>query len=84
MISGGAQPPSKKRKRRGSLDEFGEWIIRKGQWRLRVQPKTDGGGGMGGRSRGGGDVGMEIVLHAVKLEAFSGQRGRNMGRNWLS
>ena len=85
------QPPNKKRKRRGSLDEFGEWIIKKGQWRLRVQPKTDGGGGGGqsgpGRRGGGGgamDAGMEIVLHAVKLEAFSGQRGRNMGRTWLA
>ena len=66
------QPP-RKRKRRGSLDEFGEWIIRKGQWRLRVQPKADPN-----------VEGMEIVLHAVKINALSGQKGRNALRDFLT
>ena len=70
------KPPPRKRKRRGSLDEFGEWIIRKGQWRLRVQPRPEQLDHIGQR--------MEIVLHAVKLDAVSGQRGRNMLRGFLS
>lgn len=105
-------PPTKKRKRdnappRGSLDEFGEWIVRRGQWRMRVQPKADvsplqqqqqlsvaagtrRGGGLGvgaaaasavsGRAEEGG---MEIVLVAVRLDAVSGQRGRNAGRGFV-
>ena len=75
-------PATKKRKRRGSLDEFGEWIVRKGQWRMRVQPRVD----LSPRSSRGGIEGgaMEIVLCAVKLDAVSGQRGRNIGRGWVS
>ena len=74
-------PPSKKRKRRGSLDEFGEWIVRKGQWRMRVQPRVESSPRVG---RGEESGSMEIVLCAVKLDAFSGQRGRNMGRGFVS
>ena len=75
-------PPTKKRKRRGSLDEFGEWIVKKGQWRMRVQPRVD----LSPKSSRDGPEGgkMEIVLCAVKLDAVSGQRGRNMGREFLS
>ena len=91
------QPPPRKRKRRGSLDDFGEWIIRRGQWRLRVQPRVEtgkrGSGGIGSASIGAGGssiggigegAGMEIVMHAVKLDAVSGQRGRNMMRSFLT
>ena len=75
-------PPTKKRKRRGSLDDFGEWIIKKGQWRMRVQPKLESQQPqLRGRTQEPGR--MEIVLWAVKLDAVSGQRGRNMGRGWL-
>ena len=90
---GMGQPP-RKRKRRGSLDDFGEWVIRRGQWRLRVQPKMEiskrgnsggGGGGNGSNIDASDDgAGMEIVMHAVKLDAVSGQRGRNMMRSFLS
>jgi hypothetical protein len=73
-------PPTKKRKRRGSLDDFGEWIIRSGQWRIRVQPRVD----MSPKGRDAEGAGMEITLCAVKLDAFSGQRGRNMAREFLS
>lgn len=107
--------PSRKRRRRGSGDGFGEWIIRRGQWRLRVQPRVEAGkrgggasgergglggssggglgggsgGGLSGRSGGSGGTGLEgtnleIVLHAVKLDAVSGQRGRNMMRGFLT
>lgn len=72
-------PASKKRKRRGSLDEFGEWIVRKGQWRMRVQPRVD----LSPRnSRSGEGGGMEIVLCAVKLDAVSGQRGEEYGERF--
>ncbi|KAG8528935.1 uncharacterized protein KY384_006624 [Bacidia gigantensis] len=82
-------PPSKKRKRRGSLDEFGEWIIRHGQWRLRVQAKQEYGMGsvssrMGRAFDPQSGTSMEIVLWAVRLEAVSGQRGRNMARGWVN
>ena len=70
------KPLTRKRKRRGSLDEFGEWIVRKGQWRLRVQPRPD--------QQEHGENRMEIVLHAVKVDAVSGQKGRNMLRGFLS
>ena len=66
-------PPPRKRKRQGSLDEFGEWMIRKGQWRVRVQPSVNS-------NRGG----MEVVLCAVKLDAISGQKGRNTQRGFLN
>ena len=72
---GRGQPP-RKRRRRGSLDEFGEWIVRRGQWRLRVQPRPDQDGHTGQQR-------MEIVLFAVKIDALSGQRGRNAARDWL-
>ena len=68
--------PPRKRKRRGSLDDFGEWIVRKGQWRLRVQPRPD--------QQEHDEHRMEIVLHAVKVDAISGQKGRNMLREFLS
>ena len=81
------QPPPRKRRRRGSLDDFGEWIVKKGQWRLKVRPRPDGSRPMHHEiPNGNGAIfdKMEIVLHAVKLEAFSGQRGRNMQRGFLN
>ncbi|KAF8437868.1 hypothetical protein BGX38DRAFT_1251249 [Terfezia claveryi] len=51
-----------------------EWIIKRGQWRVRVQ-RTSNIDGKGG---------MEVVLCAVKLEAFLGELGRNMGRGFLA
>ena len=71
-----AGPPPRKRRRRGSLDEFGEWVVRRGQWRLRVQPRPEHMDNEGQR--------MEIVMHAVKLDAVSGQRGRNALRGFLA
>lgn len=91
--SSGAKSPPRKRQRRGSLDEFGEWMIRKGQWRMKVQarpeggnfgPGGDGGGGGGGGAGTDGRSRMEIVLCAVKLDAMSGQKGRNLLRGFLT
>ena len=83
-----AKSPARKRQRQGSLDEFGEWMIRKGQWRMRVQPRPEGGGNFGqqpGADGGGSEgSGMEIVLCAVKLDAISGQKGRNALRGFLT
>ena len=80
------QPPPRKRRRRGSLDEFGEWMVKKGQWRLKIRPRPDGSRQMNHEVPNGNDAifdKMEVVLHAVKLEAFTGQRGRNMQRGFL-
>ncbi|KAI9811679.1 MAG: hypothetical protein M1832_000713 [Thelocarpon impressellum] len=68
----GAQSPARTRKRRGSFDDFGEWVVGKGQWRLRVQHNPES-------SRP-----VEVVMMAVKLEAYSGERSRNAGRMFLS
>lgn len=76
--SSGKNQPSRKRKRRGSLDDFGEWMIRRGQWRLRVQPRMDNAVGDEGSPK------MEIILFAVKLDAISGQKGRNLLRGFLT
>ncbi|KZF23956.1 hypothetical protein L228DRAFT_85816 [Xylona heveae TC161] len=64
----------KKIKRRDSREEAGEWIVRTGQWRLRVQPCQE----EAARGR------MELVLVAVKLDAYSGQLGRNRQRPFLT
>ena len=48
---------------------------------MRVQPRAEAiSRGRGGHEGGG----MEIVLVGVKLDAVSGQRGRNMGRGFVS
>ena len=79
--SSASQPPPRKRKRLGTLDEFGEWIVNKGQWRLRIQEKVGPGRiGTGALEEGR----MEVVMVAVKLDAVSGQRGRNAGRGFLT
>jgi hypothetical protein len=69
----GSGQPSAKRKRKGSMDELREWVVRNGQWRLRVQANPTE------TMRGG----MEIVFVAVKLDALTGQRARNARRAFL-
>lgn len=65
----------RKRKRGDSLHgtSEGDWVVRKGLWRLRVQPRA-------GMEEGR----MEIVMHAVKLEAYVGEKGRNVLRGFVS
>ena len=65
---------SKKRKRQDSLESLGDWIVRSGQWRLRVQPNPQD------MLRGG----YEIVFVAVKIDAYSEERARNARRSFLS
>jgi len=68
---------TKKRKRDdGGEDEGEEWVIKKAQWRLRVQ--TSNTAAQPGRS------GMEVILGAVKIEAMSSETSRNAGRGFLA
>ncbi|KAF7194081.1 hypothetical protein HII31_04602 [Pseudocercospora fuligena] len=71
---------TRKSKRRRQADEESqeveEWILSKAQWRLRVQPLT--GGAQSGKS------GMEVILAAVKIEAYSTERSRNAERAFLT
>jgi hypothetical protein len=68
------RPAPAKRRRREDSEEPESWIIHRGQWRLRVQP-TDPGDHTAS--------GVELVLVAVKLDAFSRQRSRNHRRGFL-
>jgi len=68
------QPARKKRKRRGSMDETSEWTVKRGQWRVRIQTV---------HGKDGRPVGLEAILVAVKLEAFSSEYARNMNRTFL-
>jgi hypothetical protein len=54
------------------MEENQRWIVRTGQWRLRIQNN-----GRGGKS------GVECVLVAVKLDAVTGEVGRNSMRGFL-
>ncbi|KAK4152605.1 hypothetical protein C8A00DRAFT_16081 [Chaetomidium leptoderma] len=63
---------SRKRRRVEDQGEMEEWIVRTGQWRLRIQ------GSRGGKAT------VECCLVAVKLDAFSSERGRNVERSFLS
>jgi hypothetical protein len=72
------QPPAKRKRQDESEDSVGpstgrgQWIVSKGQWRLRVQPNlTD----VAGR--------LEIVFRAVKLDVYTEQRMRNRKRAFL-
>ncbi|MCJ1308587.1 hypothetical protein MMC25_002240 [Agyrium rufum] len=75
-VSGGQQT-IRKRKRAGSFEgDSGSWIIRRGQWRVRVQPRPD-------QTPSSPDQALEVVLWTVKLEALKGERSRNGQRGWL-
>ncbi|KAK7731816.1 hypothetical protein SLS53_008637 [Cytospora paraplurivora] len=75
-------PPSRKRRRvvdggfvgveGGGLPDRGYWLVRTGQWRLRIQGAKSGRGG------------IECVLVAVKIDALSGEHARNEARGFLS
>ncbi|KAF7904342.1 hypothetical protein EAF00_001676 [Botryotinia globosa] len=67
------------------------WIVKSGQWRLRVQNhRSTGQGarmgvgiGVGGQALVNGKAEWECVLVAVRLDAVSGERGRNLSRGFL-
>lgn len=56
------------------------WMVHRGQWRLRVQPRSPPAStdteGEEGRS-------MEIIMEAVKIEATSGEKARNAQKEFL-
>ncbi|KAH8677814.1 btb/poz-like protein [Xylariales sp. PMI_506] len=69
--------PSRKRRRildpaTGQATTAEEWIVRRGQWRLRIQPAKNG------------KSGVECVLVAVRLDAYGTEMARNGHRGFLS
>ena len=58
---------------RDSDYEEREWIVKRGHWRLRLEPveSVDGIGR------------MQVVMCAVRIEAVSGERARNRRRGFL-
>lgn len=70
------EPTRKRRRMDGSTVEVNEekeiWVVRRGQWRLRVQNARNGKGG------------VECVLVAVNIEAFASEGGRNTQRGFLA
>ncbi|KAI3327997.1 hypothetical protein HD806DRAFT_345163 [Xylariaceae sp. AK1471] len=74
-VSSVGQPPGPARKRRrvdtpGQTTE--EWVVRTGQWRLRIQSSR--------RSKSA----VECVLVAVKIDAYSTEQSRNAQRGFLT
>lgn len=68
-----SEGPPAKRKRHDSPNKAGAWTVNKGQWRLRIQPVQEPVG----------ELRMEVVLVAVKLDAYSNTRVRNQKRRFL-
>ncbi|KAF4452493.1 hypothetical protein F53441_4698 [Fusarium austroafricanum] len=67
--SSGNDYPRKRRRADGdSGDE--EWVVKTGQWRLRIQNAPNGRG-------------VECILVAAKLDAMSSELARNMSRGFL-
>lgn len=65
--------PRKRRKRAAGDDDTTEWIVKRGQWRLRVNTIQS----IDGRDR------LEVTLVGVRLDAYSGEYGRNEQRRFL-
>ncbi|KAL2131213.1 hypothetical protein VTI74DRAFT_5416 [Chaetomium olivicolor] len=63
---------SRKRKRVDSNGVPEEWIVKTGQWRLKIQGTKNG------------KAPIECALVAVKLDAFSSERARNSQRSFLA
>ena len=77
-LSVSSQGPPRKRKKPDvpgigipESTEPGIWTVRSGQWRLRVQ------------SANNGKSGIECVLVAVKIDAFTNELARNEARSFL-
>lgn len=68
---GGYFLPPRKRRRTDAPGSAEEWVVRTGQWRLKIQ---------GSRSTRGA---VECVLIAVKLDAYSSELARNAQRGFL-
>ncbi|CAK4030094.1 Hypothetical predicted protein [Lecanosticta acicola] len=79
MESEPSRAGGKRRRQDEGEDEGEEWVVRKSQWRLRVQRISSSGAPFHGAMNG-----MEVVLDAVKIAAFSNERARNASRGFLS
>ncbi|RGP62512.1 hypothetical protein FSPOR_9259 [Fusarium sporotrichioides] len=67
--SSGSNYPRKRRRVDGDSEDE-EWVVRTGQWRLRIQHSPNGRG-------------VECILVAAKLDAMTSQLARNMSRGFL-
>ncbi|KAL8696271.1 MAG: hypothetical protein Q9201_007741 [Fulgogasparrea decipioides] len=56
------------------------WTLNRGQWRLRLQPKSSFSDIYNEQERSS----MEVVMVAVKIDATSNQKARNIQRHFLS
>ena len=72
VSSASGQPPRKRKRTEISGDNEETWIVKTGQWRLRVQSAKNG------------KRGVDCVLVAVKIDAVSGEQGRNAQRAFLA
>jgi len=54
-----------------------EWVVKKSQWRLRVQPVATTGFEDEELGR------LEVVMEAVRIEAYTAERFRNQARGFL-
>ncbi|KAJ2981282.1 hypothetical protein NUW58_g6726 [Xylaria curta] len=63
--------PSRKRRRVDAVGQATEWVVRTGQWRLRIQSSRSG------------KSAVECVLVAVKIDAYSTEQARNVHRGFL-
>jgi hypothetical protein len=61
----------RKRRRVDALGGTEDWIVKTGQWRLRIQGVKNG------------KAAVECCLVAVKLDAFSSEQARNVQRSFL-
>lgn len=71
----GNTPPALLRTMLRASHGISEWILRRAQWRLRVE--------YAGESAKAGGAGLEVVLCAVRIEAITGERARNRTRGFL-
>ncbi|KAJ4336627.1 hypothetical protein N0V95_008564 [Ascochyta clinopodiicola] len=60
----------------GKNSEAVEWIIRRAQWRVRVEPSDT-------CSQDGSEPALNVVLCGVKIDAVTQQRARNTARGFL-
>ncbi|GKU15801.1 unnamed protein product [Fusarium langsethiae] len=67
--SSGSNYPRKRRRVDGDSEDE-EWVVKTGQWRLRIQYSPNGRG-------------VECILVAAKLDAMTSQLARNMSRGFL-
>ena len=74
VLEDGVEPFRKRRRTEASSQGrgVGPWIVKRGQWRLRIRSGRDG------------KSAVECVLVAVKLEAVSCERESNAARGFLS